>query len=73
MGRGYATEMAHAVADHAFTALGLGDLVAFTKTDNVASRRVMEKVGFRYERGFVEDEERYVLYRLAPRDVTRSS
>ncbi len=70
-GRGYATEMAHAVANHAFTVLGLGALVAFTKPDNVASRRVMEKVGFRYERDFVEDEERHVLYRLAPCAVTR--
>ena len=62
--RGYATEMARAVADHALTALGLRDLVAFTKTDNVASRRVMAKVGFHYERDYVEDDEHYVLYRL---------
>lgn len=72
-GRGYATEMAQAVADHAFTALELRDLVAFTKTDNLASRRVMEKVGFHYERDLLEDEDRYVLYRLAPSGIKRNS
>ena len=66
-GRGYATEMAFAVAGHAFTALAMGDLVAFTKADNAASRRVMEKVGFRFERDFDEDDERHVLYRLTAR------
>lgn len=58
--------MANAVADHAFTALDLRELVAFTKTDNAASRRVMEKVGFVYERDFLDDNDRYVLYRLVP-------
>jgi RimJ/RimL family protein N-acetyltransferase len=53
-GQGYGTEMATAVA-HAFTALNLSNLVAFTKHDNIASRRVMEKVGFLYERDFIDD------------------
>lgn len=65
-GHGYATEMANAVANHAFTTLDLRELVAFTKTDNAASRRVMEKVGFVYERDFLDDNDRYVLYRLVP-------
>ena len=43
-GQGYGTEMATAVASHAFTALNLSNLVAFTRHDNIASRRVMEKV-----------------------------
>lgn len=70
-GQGFATEMGDAVANHAFTSLGLGELVAFTKPDNVASRRVMEKVGFRYDRDFVEDDERHVLYRLTPQTLAR--
>jgi ribosomal-protein-alanine N-acetyltransferase len=63
-GRGLATEMAIAVAEHAFTALGLRELVAFTRTTNTASRRVMEKVGFVYERDFFDDDVLHVLYRL---------
>jgi RimJ/RimL family protein N-acetyltransferase len=36
--------------DVAFGPLGLPDVVAFTLPDNVASRRVMEKLGFAYEK-----------------------
>jgi RimJ/RimL family protein N-acetyltransferase len=63
-GQGFGTEMATAVANHAFTALDLSNLVAFTRHDNHASRRVMEKVGFLYERDFIDEGVRSVLYRL---------
>lgn len=45
-GKGYATEGANAVSDFAFNDLGLSELVSFTSTQNVRSRRVMEKIGF---------------------------
>jgi len=63
-GQGFATEMATAVAGHAFTALDLPNLVAFTREENVASRRVMEKVGFVHERDFLDEGVQNVLYRL---------
>ena len=44
-GRGYATEMARALLDHAFTVLGLAEVVAFTVPANARSRRVMERLG----------------------------
>ncbi|MDX1963421.1 MAG: GNAT family N-acetyltransferase [Pirellulales bacterium] len=44
-GRGYATEAAQGVVAHAFGPLGLRELVSFTVPGNVASRRVMEKLG----------------------------
>jgi len=56
--------MATAVAGHAFRALDLPNLVAFTREENVASRRVMEKVGFVYERDFLDEGVQNVLYRL---------
>jgi RimJ/RimL family protein N-acetyltransferase len=56
--------MASAVAGFAFTELGLRELVAFTREENLASRRVMEKVGFVHERDFVDDGVRSVLYRV---------
>ena len=46
-GRGYATEMALAAIDAARDA-GLDRLVSLTLPDNVASRRVMEKIGLDY-------------------------
>ena len=44
-GSGFATEGARAVADDAFTRLGLASLVSFTAEWNFRSRRVMEKIG----------------------------
>src|SRR4051794_5007673 len=49
-GDGLATEMGDAAVHVAFETLGLEDVVAFTLTDNLASRRVMEKLGFTYEK-----------------------
>jgi RimJ/RimL family protein N-acetyltransferase len=47
-GRGYATETARALVDHAFTALGYERLVAGARVSNPASRRVLEKCGFQW-------------------------
>ncbi len=46
---GYATEAATALIDDAFTRLGLRRIVATTTHDNMASIRVMEKVGMRID------------------------
>src|SRR5262249_48911727 len=48
--RGYATEAARAMIDFAFRQLQLKRIVATTTFDNVASMRVMEKVGMRLEK-----------------------
>jgi ribosomal-protein-alanine N-acetyltransferase len=61
-GRGYATEIARALAAHA-EAEGHGPLVAYTEPTNAASRRVLEKVGFRYERDLVHHGRDQLLYR----------
>jgi [ribosomal protein S5]-alanine N-acetyltransferase len=62
--QGMATEMARAVARIAFRSLDIPDLVAFTLPENRASRRVMEKSGFTYEREIEWKGLRHVLYRL---------
>jgi [ribosomal protein S5]-alanine N-acetyltransferase len=61
-GRGLATEMASALVDHAF-AHGLADLVAYTEPGHAASRRVMKKAGFSYERDVEHHRRPQVLYR----------
>lgn len=68
--QGYATEMAGAVVDHAFGDLALPDLVGFTSPDNVPSRRVLEKLGFAFERTFVSGGKSSVLYRRRARALT---
>src|SRR5580765_688159 len=44
-GKGYASEAAAAVRDHAFEALRFDALVSFTSQKNHRSRRIMEKIG----------------------------
>jgi RimJ/RimL family protein N-acetyltransferase len=47
-GRGYATEAARAVIDHAFEDLKLERLESGARVSNPASRRVLEKCGFQW-------------------------
>lgn len=63
-GRGLATEFAAASVRVGFEQLQRADLVCFTLHTNRASQRVMEKVGFRYERDVVHADLPHVLYRL---------
>jgi RimJ/RimL family protein N-acetyltransferase len=65
-GEGLATELALTCVDVGFSDLGLRDLIAFTLPDNIASRRVMEKAGFVYEREITHAGLPHVLYRVRP-------
>lgn len=74
-GRGYATEAARAALAHGFGPLGLTEVVSFTVPDNLASRRVMERIGMRRDPsgdfdhpGMTEGHplRRHVLYRVRP-------
>jgi RimJ/RimL family protein N-acetyltransferase len=47
-GRGYATEAARALIDHAFAELGCEVLQSGARVSNPASRRVLEKCGFQW-------------------------
>ena len=49
-GRGYATEIAIAVRDHAVRTMGIGRLVALIDPANAGSERVALKAGFRLDR-----------------------
>ncbi len=72
-GRGYATEGASALMNHAFREIGLPELVSFTAAQNVRSRRVMEKLGMTHNPAEDFDHprlregdplRRHVLYRM---------
>lgn len=73
-GKGYATEAAKAVLDYAFNELNLNEIISFTVTNNIRSRRVMEKIGLTYSGNdnFLHPNinegsplKRHVLYRLS--------
>jgi ribosomal-protein-alanine N-acetyltransferase len=61
---GLATEMAKACVEIAFEVIQLDNLVSFTLTTNKASQRVMEKIGFQYERDILQVNLPHVLYRM---------
>ena len=48
-GQGYATEAASALIDYGFNTLGVHRIHADTNSDNLASRRLMERLGMRQE------------------------
>lgn len=48
-GHGYATEGARAVVKFGFEILNLSEIVSFTATGNVRSRRVMERLGMTHD------------------------
>jgi RimJ/RimL family protein N-acetyltransferase len=62
-GQGLATELARAAITVAFDRLRVEQLVSFTLPHNAASRRVMEKAGFAFEREFEHVGLPHVLYR----------
>ena len=62
-GQGYATEGSRALIRRAFAELGAERVFATTYGDNLASRRVMEKAGLRFERAF----------RLTPADLAATA
>jgi ribosomal-protein-alanine N-acetyltransferase len=62
---GIATELANASIEAGFQTLGLDSIVAYTLVTNSASRRVMEKAGFVYERPVRHLDLPHVLYRLS--------
>jgi len=62
--RGLGTEMAEALLNVAFDDLGLEELICFTMQTNLGSQRVMQKVGFTYERDIMYTDFPHVLYRL---------
>ena len=72
-GRGLASEMAAALLRSGGDGLAPGGIVAFTLTTNGASRRVMEKLGFRFERDIIHAGLPHVLNRLdmAPAGTSR--
>jgi RimJ/RimL family protein N-acetyltransferase len=65
-GEGLATELAKTCVEVGFGDLELREIVAFALPDNLASRRVMEKSGFLYDRPIVHVGLPHVLYRRHP-------
>ncbi|MGH7279167.1 MAG: GNAT family N-acetyltransferase, partial [Candidatus Rokuibacteriota bacterium] len=70
-GGGIATEAARAAVRFGFEAAGLERIVAAARPDNAPSRRVMEKIGLRWERDLVLWETDAVLYAIGRTEFLR--
>jgi RimJ/RimL family protein N-acetyltransferase len=72
-GQGYATEALVAVVKHLLGAPGVAQVCAQAAIDHVASRRVMEKAGMRWQRDEVEShngrEIKLAHYVIGPADL----
>ncbi len=75
--KGYATEGAKAALHYGFLQLGLNEVVSFTVVNNLASRRVMEKIGLHHQAQDDFDHPRlsansplcrHILYRLTKQE-----
>ena len=69
-GRGYATEMAAAWLRYGFETANLARIVAVAAPENTASRRVMEKLGMRYEKNERHYNSDCVFYAIARSEFT---
>ncbi|MGH9687719.1 MAG: GNAT family N-acetyltransferase [Candidatus Acidiferrales bacterium] len=67
-GHGYASEAAAAVLRHGLDELNLGKLKAFVLPQNRASVRILEKLGFRYEREFLHAGIPHRLYEMTKQE-----
>lgn len=65
-GEGFAPEAALAALEWGFDVAGLKRIVSFTMPSNVASRRVMEKIGMSYVRDFERKGLEHVLFEISP-------
>jgi len=62
--KGLATEAAKEIVRIGFEELGLENIACFTLPENKASQRIMEKLGFTYEKKCVHADLPHVFYRL---------
>ena len=72
-GRGYATEVASAIVQWGFEELGLERIVAVASPENAGSRRVMDKLGMRYEGVRPGSGQPSVYYSLTPAAFARAA
>jgi len=64
--QGYALEAASAVMRHARETLRIGQILAITTGDNASSMRLLEKLGFRFERMIALGNEELRLFASDP-------
>lgn len=67
-GQGYATESAKACLQLGFQQFNLSQIVGRAHAENMASLRVMEKIGMKYLEERLENKERWLVYQANNKD-----
>jgi RimJ/RimL family protein N-acetyltransferase len=65
-GQGIATESAKACIEYGFNDLHLEEIVGRSRKDNIASIRVLEKIGMTYIKDQEFERQEWVLYKIRP-------
>lgn len=63
-GKGFATESAQAILDYGHKRLGINRIIGLVSPENQASRNVLLKVGFSFERAVLIDDMFFDLYSI---------
>ena len=61
-GQGLGTELSRAVIQYGFEELNLSRIVGLIEPDNLASRRVVEKIGMKFEREGMDEYGSFLFY-----------
>ncbi len=72
-GRGYATEIAPAIFRYGFETSGLNRIWGIADAENLASRRVLEKIGMTFEGYVVNEGREEARYAMRAEDCQRVS
>ena len=69
--KGFATESAKACLKYGFEKLNLKIIVGRAMAENIASIKVLEKLGLKYEREFDFDEQKGLIYKIENNQASR--
>ena len=67
-GKGYASEVSFAWLDYGFNTMNIQTMSAAAHTDNIASNRILQKIGMKMTEQYLEDEVLWNWYELENSD-----
>lgn len=71
-GKGIATETALSVLNYAFLTLGINEVFAMAEPENIASNRVLDKIGMKLVDLFEMEERKFNWYKIEKKDFNLS-
>jgi ribosomal-protein-alanine N-acetyltransferase len=71
-GKGYATESALAALDYGFNKMNLDTIVGAAEADNIASNKVLQKIGLKFTNEFTYDNTPCFWYELKNSDYAKT-